>query len=138
MDANNRESAADVGNSTSAGTGTAARMKRNAEDAAQNAQEALNDLGRKAADRLESTRHSTANALEWAATSLHSGTDQISGFAHSAADRLSDTADYVHETTFDRFVGDVERIVRRYPAQTLAAAAIFGFVLARALGRIAD
>jgi ElaB/YqjD/DUF883 family membrane-anchored ribosome-binding protein len=138
MDANERESAADAGKATSTGSGTAARMKRNAEDAAQDAKEALKDVGRGAADRLESTRHSTANALDWAATSLHSGTDQISDFAHSAADRLHDTADYVHETNFDRFVEDVERIVRRYPGRSLAAAAIFGFVVARAIGRIAD
>jgi ElaB/YqjD/DUF883 family membrane-anchored ribosome-binding protein len=138
MDANNRESAADVGKSTNAGSGAAARMKRNAEDVSQDAKETLNDLGRKAADTFENTRHTTANALEWTADSLHSGTDQVSGFAHSAADRLQETAEYMHETNFDRFVEDVQRIVKRYPGRWLAAAAIVGFVVARVVGRISD
>jgi methyl-accepting chemotaxis protein len=132
MDANNRESAADV----STGSGTAARMKRNIADTAQDAKETLNEIGRKTADRIEHSRESTANALERTATSLHSGAEQVSEFTHSAANRLQNTADYLREKDLDRMAEDLRGIVKRYPGRSLAAAAILGFLIARGLRRI--
>jgi len=122
MDANNRESAADVSVGSASAAGTAARMKRT--------------VARNAADRLESSRQSTVGALEWTAASLHSGADQISNLAHSTAERIEHTADYVRETDFDRIYSDLEKTVRRYPGRSLAVAAVAGFVLARGLRRL--
>jgi ElaB/YqjD/DUF883 family membrane-anchored ribosome-binding protein len=122
MDANNRESAADVSTGSESAAGTAARMKRS--------------VARNAADRFESSRQSTVGALEWTASSLHSGADQISNFAHTTAERIEHSADYLRETDFERVYSDLEKTVRRYPGRSLAIAAVVGFVLARGLRRL--
>ncbi|MGB7435099.1 MAG: hypothetical protein WBR26_20265 [Candidatus Acidiferrum sp.] len=121
MDANNRGSAADVGFS-SGGAGTAARMKRN--------------VAREAADKLESSRQSTVGALEWTASSLHSGAEQISNLGHSAAEQLEHTADYFRETDLERIFSDVGETVKRHPGKSIAVAAVAGFLLARGLRRL--
>jgi ElaB/YqjD/DUF883 family membrane-anchored ribosome-binding protein len=122
MDANNRESAADVSQSSGTAAGTAARMKRS--------------VSHSAADRIESSRQSTVGALDWTASSLHSGADQVSSFAHSAAERIEHTADYLREKDLDHVYSDIERTVRRHPGRSLAIAAVAGFVLARGLRRL--
>jgi ElaB/YqjD/DUF883 family membrane-anchored ribosome-binding protein len=135
MDANNRESAADVSNTSSGTTGTAARMKKTIADKASDVKESLNEFGHKAADKLDESRESTARALEKTSTSLHSGADQFSDAGHYAADRLQATADYVRETDLESIFEDVQNLVRRYPTQALAGAAILGFLVARGLSR---
>jgi ElaB/YqjD/DUF883 family membrane-anchored ribosome-binding protein len=135
MDANNRESAADVSSTSSSSSGAAARMKRTLAEKAADAKESLTELGRRAADKLEDSRDSTARALDKTATSLHSGADQFSHVGHYAADRLQATADYVRETDLESIFDDVQNLVRRYPAQALAGAAILGFLVARGLSR---
>lgn len=134
MDANERESAANV----STGSGAAARMKRSLTDKAQDAKESLNDLGRKTADRIDDSRESTANALAWTATSLHSRTDKMSQLAHSAADKIQVGADYLRERDAQRIMEDVRGLVKKYPGRSLAVAAILGFVIARGLRRSND
>ena len=131
MDGNEREFGADL----STGGGTAARMKKNLTDKAQDAKEGLTDLGRKTAGRIDGSRESTANALAWTATSLHSRTDKMSHLAHSAADKIQGGANYLRERDVERIVEDVRGLVKKYPGRSLAAAAIFGFLLARGLQR---
>jgi ElaB/YqjD/DUF883 family membrane-anchored ribosome-binding protein len=135
MDADNRESAADVSETSSSSTGTAARMKKTIADKASDAKESLNEFRRRAADKLDESRESTARVLEKTSTSLHSGTDQFSDAGHYAADRLQATADYVRETDLESIFEDVQNFVRRYPTQALAGAAILGFLVARGLSR---
>jgi ElaB/YqjD/DUF883 family membrane-anchored ribosome-binding protein len=131
MDEFNRGSASDPG--TASSTGTAARMKRNVSDKAADAKEALNDLGRKAADKFEDSRQSTASALERGASSLHSTSDQLSDFGHTAADRIQSTADYVRQTDLRGMAEDIQDVVKRYPGASLAVAAVLGFIIARSL-----
>jgi vacuolar-type H+-ATPase subunit E/Vma4 len=142
MDANEKDSAADiartVSNAGNAAAGTAARMKKDISDKAEDAKQSIRELGRNAAEKLDQSRSSTADALEWTATSLHSRADQISDFTHSAADRVQNTADYVRETDFELFKEDVQELVKRYPGRSLIAAALLGFVVARALRNIGD
>jgi ElaB/YqjD/DUF883 family membrane-anchored ribosome-binding protein len=136
MDANNRESAADVTQRESSGaTGTAARMKRNISEKAAEAKEIISDFGRKAADQLEDTRHSTAGVLEKTASSLHSSSDQLSDFGHSTANKIQATAEYVRDTDLKGIAADIQYIVKQYPMQSLAAAAIIGFLVARGVRR---
>jgi hypothetical protein len=145
MDGNERESTADV----SAGSGTAARMKKNLIDKAQDAKDGLTELGLRTAGRIDGSRESTANALAWTATSLHSGTDKMSRslhsrtdkmshLAHSAADKIQVGANYLQERDVDQIVEDVRGLVKKYPGRSLAAAAIFGFLVARRLQRSND
>jgi len=136
MDPNNRESAADVSRPVSAARSTAASMKKNIADRTDEAKVSLNDLKRKAADKLEDSCQSTAKALEWTAANLHSRANQISDFTHSAADRLQDTAKYFRESDVEHMADDVQKVVRRYPGRSLVAAAILGFLIGRGLRRI--
>jgi ElaB/YqjD/DUF883 family membrane-anchored ribosome-binding protein len=134
MDVNNRESAADVSDPSS-GSATAASMKRTLADKATEAKDALDEFGRKAANKLDATRESAAHAMHRTANTVDSGTDQFSEYGHIAADRLHATADYVLETDFDSIVRDVQGLIKRYPVQALAVAAIAGFLAGRGLRR---
>lgn len=131
MDDYNKQSGqSSYGESTGTGApGTAARMKEQIADA----KEKVTDFGRKAADKIEDSRESAAGALDKTASSLHSGGDQLSSVAHSAANKLQATADYVRRTDLKGMAEDVQDIVKRYPGQSLAAAAILGFLVARGL-----
>ena len=126
MDEFNRESASDPGNASSSASGAAARTKRDVTDKAA-------ELGRKATDKLEDSRQSTASALERGATSLHSTSDQLSDFGHRAAERIQSTADYVRQTNLRSMAGDIQDVVKRYPGAALAAAAVVGFIIGRSL-----
>jgi ElaB/YqjD/DUF883 family membrane-anchored ribosome-binding protein len=119
----------------SGGTGTAARMKEQISETAADVKGKVTDFGRKAADKIDTSRESAAVGLEKTATSIHLSGDKLSGVAHSAADKLQATADYVRRTDLKGMAEDVQDIVKRYPGQSLAAAAILGFLVARGLRR---
>lgn len=120
----------------SVGTGgAAARMKEQISETATDVQQKITDFGRKAAERIDSSRESAAGALDRTATSIHSGSESLSGAAHSAADKIQSTADYVRRTDLKGMAEDVQDIVKRYPGQALAAAAVLGFLVARGLRR---
>lgn len=119
----------------SPGTGTAARMKEQISETAADVTEKVTKFGHKAADRIDDSRESAAGALDKTATSMHSGGDKLSGVAHSAADKIQATADYVRRTDLKGMAEDVQDIVKRYPGQALAAAAVLGFLVARGLRR---
>jgi ElaB/YqjD/DUF883 family membrane-anchored ribosome-binding protein len=98
------------------------------------AKDKIADFGRQSADKLNNSRDSAAGALEKTASSLHSSGDSLSGFAHSTADSLQSTADYVRRTDVNGMMNDVGDLIKRYPGQALAAAAMLGFLFARGLG----
>jgi ElaB/YqjD/DUF883 family membrane-anchored ribosome-binding protein len=135
-DYNKQPGQASSGESTgSPGTGTAARMKEQISETAADVTEKVTKFGHKAADRIDDSRESAAGALDKTATSMHSGGDKLSGVAHSAADKIQATADYVRRTDLKGMAEDVQDIVKRYPGQALAAAAVLGFLVARGLRR---
>jgi ElaB/YqjD/DUF883 family membrane-anchored ribosome-binding protein len=117
----------------SGGTGTAARMKEQMSDTAADVKDKVAELGRKTAEQIDDSRESAAGALDQTASSLHSGGDKLSGVAHSAADKIQATADYVRRTDLKGMADDVQDLVKRYPGQALAAAAVLGFLVARGL-----
>jgi ElaB/YqjD/DUF883 family membrane-anchored ribosome-binding protein len=121
------------GEPTGPGTGTAARMQEEISQTATDVKAKVADLGRQAADKIDSSRVSAAGALDQTASSLHSSGDKLSGVAHSAADQLQATADYIRRTDLKGMADDVQDLVKRYPGQSLAAAAILGFLVARGL-----
>lgn len=135
MDANNLEPTADVSNSSPSIAGAAAQTKRTISDNATHAKDALKEFGQRAAAKVDESREPTARALENAATSLHSRADQFSAIGHSAADRLQVGAEYVRATDVKSFFGDLQNLVRRYPAPILAGTAILTFLVARGLSR---
>jgi len=119
--------------SGSTGAGTAARMKEQISDTTADVKDKVTEFGRKAADKIDDSRESAAGALDQTASSLHSGGDKLSGVAHSAADKIQATADYVRRTDLKAMAEDVQDLVKRYPGQALAAAAVLGFLFARGL-----
>jgi ElaB/YqjD/DUF883 family membrane-anchored ribosome-binding protein len=135
MDDYNKQSAQSPhGESTGTGaTGTVARLKEQISEKAADVKEKVAEFGRKTADKIDESRESAAGALDKTASSLHSGGDKLSGVSHSAADKIQATADYVRRTDFKGMAEDVQDIVKRYPGQSLAAAAILGFLIARGL-----
>ena len=55
----------------------------------------------------------------------------MASVSHRAADKIQATADYIRQNDLKAMTDDVTGLVRRYPAQSLAAALVAGFVLAR-------
>ena len=135
-DFNKQPGQGSFGESTgSGGTGTAARMKEQISETTTDVQEKVSTFGRKAADKIDGSRESAAGALAKTAISMHSSGDKLSEVAHSAADKVQATADYVRRTDLKGMAEDVQDIVKRYPGQALAAAAVLGFLVARGLRR---
>ncbi len=119
--------------SGSGGTGTATRMKEQVSEKAADVKESVTEFGRKAVEKIDGSRASAAGALDQTASSLHSGGEKLSGVAHSAADKIQATADYVRTTDLKGMAEDVQNLVKRYPGQALAAAAVLGFLVARGM-----
>jgi ElaB/YqjD/DUF883 family membrane-anchored ribosome-binding protein len=117
----------------SGGTGTAARMKEQVTSGLAEARDKVSDIGRQAVNKLDDSRQAAAGALDQTASSLHTGGDKISGAAHGAADSLQATADYVRQTDLKGMSRDLQDLVKRYPGESLAAAAVLGFLVARGL-----
>jgi len=85
-------------------------------------------------NKLDDSRETAAGALDATASTLHTRGDPISCTAQLAANKIHATANYLRQTNLKGMVGDFEDILKRYPAQTLAAAAFLGFLVGRFRG----
>jgi ElaB/YqjD/DUF883 family membrane-anchored ribosome-binding protein len=114
----------DMGGTGTSGSasGTAARLKEQISDKAADVKERVTDFGRKTADKIDASRGPAADSLNRTASA-----------SHATADKLQATADYVRDHDFKEMAEDVTELVKRYPGQSLAAAAILGFLLARVM-----
>ena len=97
--------------------------------------EKVSDLGKSAVDKLESSRESAAGGLESAASALNTKAETVSGMAQSTAQRLNSTAEYLRGNDVKAMMTDVEELVRRNIVPAMVAAAVIGFLAARALSR---
>jgi ElaB/YqjD/DUF883 family membrane-anchored ribosome-binding protein len=99
--------------------------------------EKVADLGRKAGDKIDEQRVRTADTFDNTASALHEGGDRLASSAsnavHATADKIQTAADYLREHDARAMMNDFEGLVRRYPGQALAAAAVVGFLAGRAL-----
>jgi ElaB/YqjD/DUF883 family membrane-anchored ribosome-binding protein len=136
----------DMGGSGTSGSasGTAARLKEQISDKAADVKERVSDFGRKTADKIDASRGPAADSLNRTASALHAKSDRVASAAHATSDRVASaahatadklqaTADYVRDHDFKEMAEDVTELVKRYPGQSLAAAAILGFLLARVM-----
>jgi len=111
-------------------TDFAGRMKDQAGDAAE-----------KVGEGFEKGRKSTADTLERAASTLRDnaavlpGGQMTAGIVERVADTVESTGAYLREHDIDDMKADVEKIVRRHPAQSLIAACAVGFLVGRAFRR---
>ena len=118
------ETAARIGEDV---TARAAQFKDRVSDVARTAADAADDRRSMAADRIDTA----ASALRDNAGSLPGG-DRMARAAHATADGLETTADYVRSRDLGGMMSDMQSLVKRNPALTLAAAAAVGFIVGRA------
>jgi ElaB/YqjD/DUF883 family membrane-anchored ribosome-binding protein len=85
----------------------------------------VDDLGRE-----------TAESLHAAASSIRKGSKAIEDLAESTANKLDGAGSYVEKHDVKRAIGESKRMVRRYPAESLALAGGVGFVLGFAIRRL--
>ncbi len=104
-------------------------------NAATQLKEKVSDLGKTAVNKLDGSRESAAGGLESAASALHTKAETVTGMAQSTADTLKSTAGYLRGNDVKAMATDVEALVRRNPVPALVAAAVIGFVIARAVSR---
>lgn len=115
----------------SQGAGTAARMKEEVAHTAAGIGQKVQDLGRKTVAAIDRQRESTAGALDRTATAVHQTGDKVGNAVHATGDGIQATADYLREKDLKGMMNDVNTLVRRYPGQSLAVAAVVGFAFAR-------
>jgi ElaB/YqjD/DUF883 family membrane-anchored ribosome-binding protein len=119
----------------------ASTIGRQVVDATREARASAADMARSAGAAAESGRVAAADRLAGAASTVRQHADDIPGgprvheFAHAAANRLSSTADYLRTSDATRMRSDVETMVKNNPGPALLVAAMFGFLLGRALTR---
>jgi ElaB/YqjD/DUF883 family membrane-anchored ribosome-binding protein len=107
-------------------------------DTAADVKDTVANLGRVATRTIDENRGAAASGLERAASAMHHqadslpGGEEVSGLGHAAADKLSSTADYVRKHKVDRMVADVGTLIKNNPGRSLLAAAVVGFLVARA------
>ena len=106
-------------------------------DAANQVKDKAAQFGRTAAQKVDETRGSTAEALQSTAASLRSGAqssgEALSSVANRTAEKLESTANYVRDHDFRGMMKDLEEVVRRNPTPSLCAAIGVGFLMGAAL-----
>jgi ElaB/YqjD/DUF883 family membrane-anchored ribosome-binding protein len=122
---------ASPGSFSGQGTGTAARMKEEVTDKLTTAKDKVGDFGRKAVDTIDAQRAPAASTLDKTASALHQTGEKVGSAAHATGDKIQATADYLRQTDVKGMMNDVHDLVKRYPGQSLAVAAVVGFLFAR-------
>jgi ElaB/YqjD/DUF883 family membrane-anchored ribosome-binding protein len=126
MDAQGREAA-----------NTETGIKEQVSQRASQVKEKVSDLGRKASDKIDEQRVRAAGTLDSTASAIHESGDRFasttSNAMHSTADKIQSASEYLREHDARAMMEDFEGLIRRYPGQALAAAAVVGFLAGRAL-----
>lgn len=117
--------------------GTGAGVKERVSDMADQARDKASELGKNAADAIDSGRHTAAHKLQDTAASLRntgaSGGSTVSSVANRAADGLDAAGRYIQDHDPREVFTSLEQIVRRNPGPSLVAAAAVGFIIGTAL-----
>jgi ElaB/YqjD/DUF883 family membrane-anchored ribosome-binding protein len=110
-------------------------------DRASEAKDSISDMARTATKKVDEGRSIAAERLEGVASAVQERVGELPGgqrvkeLASAAADGLSTTADYVRTHDAKRMMADMETVVKNNPGPAMLVAAVFGFVLGRALTR---
>jgi ElaB/YqjD/DUF883 family membrane-anchored ribosome-binding protein len=88
------------------------------------------------ADQVDDLGRETAENLHAAASSIRKGSKAIDDLAESAANKLDGAGSYVEKHNVKRTIGESRKLVRQYPAESLALAAGVGFVIGFAFRRL--
>jgi len=131
----------DPSNPVARATNAVSDAARTAVTQAAQMKDRASDLARTVVDTIDGSRSMTADGLETAASSLRGradrlpGGDKVTEFAQTAADRLKTTADYVRTHDVKRMMKEMKTLVKDNPGPSLVVAAVFGFLVGRALTR---
>jgi len=116
---------------------TASLLKHQAAQKASEVKKKVAEAGRRANEKIDEQRYRAADRMEDTASALHEHgdryTQRASTAVHRTADKIMNAAEYLRENDARAILDDAADWVRRYPAQTLAAAAILGFLAGRAM-----
>lgn len=100
---------------------------------------AAENFRRSAVETVEAQREPVAATLDQAAAAIHEKADELprkaAAVVHGATNNLEKAADYIRTHDTNAMLEDGRGLIRRYPAQTLAAAAILGFFIGSAFRR---
>jgi ElaB/YqjD/DUF883 family membrane-anchored ribosome-binding protein len=137
MDINENMGHGDARNESMNSESTMSNLKDEASEKLAQAKDKVSEMGRKAGDKLEDGRQKAAGAFASTASTLHEKGDRMaaatSTAAHATADKIQVAADYLRDHNAQAMLEDVSGVVRRYPGQALAAAAVVGFMVGRIL-----
>lgn len=129
MDAQGREAANE--------SGVTGQVAQRATQVREQVKEKVADLGRKATDKIDEQRERAASTLDSTASAIHERGERLtsttSNAIHTTAEKIQSASDYLREHDAQMMMDDFQRLVRRYPGQALAAAAVIGFLAGRAL-----
>lgn len=119
----------------------AAAMAGDLSNRAAEAKQKMSDMARSAAAAIDDNRSKAADSLDSAADTFKDkarnlpGGERVSEIAHAAAERLGKAADYVRSNDVRSMMSDVESMVANNPGPSLLIAAVFGFLVGRAMTR---
>jgi len=92
-------------------------------------------------EKLGQQRENVAEGVGRVASTMHEKADNVPGgpkvvnFTHSIADGMESTATYLRDHDFSKMGGDLMKVCRKYPTQSLVAALAVGFLLGRSARR---
>jgi ElaB/YqjD/DUF883 family membrane-anchored ribosome-binding protein len=122
-----------IRSSYQAAAATAAKMKKQAADTAEDVKNKAADVAEAAANTIQEQRERVTSALDQTAYAIQERREKLANVAQTAADKLQSTADYLRDHNANAMAEDVKDLIRRHPGPWLAAAAFAGFMLARLL-----
>lgn len=119
------------------GDGSTGGAMDKAKDALGGVQQKAGDLGGQATDKADAGMEKAVGGLDSLASTLRDksesmGQGQVQSVAAAAAVRLQSGADVLRGKDTDQLVAELESLVRRKPAESLAVALGLGFLLSKA------
>jgi len=101
------------------------------------AKDKASQMAESVSETLSQQRETAADGLGRAASTIRDKADSIPGgpkvvnLTQSIAGGMESTATYLRDHDFNQMGGDIMKVCRRYPTQSLVAALALGFLLGR-------
>jgi hypothetical protein len=112
-------------------------VKDRISDIASKVKDKAGQVANAVSEKLGEQRGNAAAGLDWAASTMHDGAENLPGgpkvlkMTQSVAAGMESTASYLRDHDFAKMSKDVMDVCRRYPTQALVAALAVGFVIGR-------
>jgi len=116
-------------------------VRERVSQAANKTKDKASEMADAVSEKLDQQRENAAEGLGRVASTLHAQAERVPGgpklvnFTHSIADGMESTATYLREHDLSKMSGDLMRVCRKYPTQSVVAALAVGFLLGRSVRR---